>query len=56
MSRTSIAWAPAQEAAFFDAIAEGASIAAAARIVGKSLGSGASKFRRFALSLGVQAR
>ena len=55
-TRIATPWSVDQEARFFDAIADGSSIAAAARLVGKPLGSGASKFRRFARSLGSQGQ
>jgi hypothetical protein len=49
-------WTDDEDARFFDLIADGLSISAAARAVGRSRNSGVSRFARAVREMGAQAR
>jgi hypothetical protein len=49
-------WTPEEDARLCDLIADGCSIAAAGRIMGKSKGSAAGRFKRIRAEMGWQAR
>jgi hypothetical protein len=53
--RHSATWTPQQEATFCEALADGASLSAAAVLVGKSKGAACSKLEKIKRKLGWQA-
>lgn len=49
-------WTPEDDATFFEAVANGASIAEAGRLVGKTRGAAAGRFKRISETYGWQAQ